>query len=368
MARDNYEAGLFGESAGHDIFSPDYQSGARERERRALATEGGGGGGGAAGGGGGMLFGVIMVIVAFCAFVISFVTYPIAGITVLIAFLISAANVEGANFVFLVFALMVPCFIVYLFTFKVEKRAAQAKWYRTFRLYWRLVLGTFVVHEVGALFHRPRDYPNGAPLSAYLLDLALSAAGFVVIYLNSIRLDRKYELEPARNKLIDAFVDPIVKFLVPPVDPDIRETPPLSAKTDRGQAIEARVSADGVVTVGEDRVPVAQLSIGVERKHRVKLVFGGVILFFAGPIIIKNMYGTFNGFMPETLGLIGIIASVLLVVVGFYEKTPPGKLAGSFRYLNVGGHLLRLAASDERMLVRAVANLRGAAATPVVSS
>lgn len=115
--------------------------------------------------------------------------------------------------------------------------------------------------------------------------------------------------------------------------------------------------------VGDERVPIEGVRVEVERDHRSKLVFGGGVLFFMSPVIVRNLYGSFNGTMAQTLALLGMIVSALMFILGFYQKTPPGKLAGPFRYLCVPGARLRLAPKDERMLVRAIANLRGASTT-----
>ena len=108
MADSDYAAGLRGETIGHDTFSYSYQLGVQERERQARGGSGGGIGSAMAGvGGGNILMVAILVIVAFCAFMISFCIYPIAGITTLIAFLIGSSYFNsgaGMNGVGLVFA------------------------------------------------------------------------------------------------------------------------------------------------------------------------------------------------------------------------------------------------------------------------
>lgn len=202
MAKDDYEAGLLGETAGHDTFSPDYQAGARLRERGGRGGGGGGGAGGIAGlGGGGIVFVAIMVIVAFFAFIFVAATYPVAAAITGTAFAIGAwyTNADGHNTmngVGLIFAWMIPCFIVYLFAMKVEHRVAGFWLYRAFRTIWRIIAATLLGFVVGSATHTQGESLTGVHLFDMILNYMAAGLGFILGYMNSIRLDDKHDFTP----------------------------------------------------------------------------------------------------------------------------------------------------------------------------
>lgn len=208
MAKDDYEAGLLGETAGHDTFSPDYQAGQNDRGS-------GGGGGDAIGGiagGGGIVFVAVMVILAFFAFILAICTYPIAGVITGIAFAIGIelTNGDGANTmngVGLVFAWMVPCYVVYRLAMLLEGVVQQFKWYRIFRTFWRIAAYTFMAYTFGSALHR---YDAVKHTADYVLHGAIVFFTFFISYLNSIRLDEKYDLDPVRLKWLDTAMKPIL--------------------------------------------------------------------------------------------------------------------------------------------------------------
>jgi hypothetical protein len=113
----------------------------------------------------------------------------------------------GMSAVGLIFAMMVPCYLFYRLLFRLElKIASSLHIYRIFRQCWRMVVGAFAVHVPGTAFHVKGEYPDGAPLSGYLIDGAMTVTSFFLLYLNSIRLDRKYDLDPVRFKGLEFIV------------------------------------------------------------------------------------------------------------------------------------------------------------------
>jgi hypothetical protein len=207
MAKDDYEAGLLGETAGHDIFSPDYQAGTRARQR------GGGGGGGALAGlgSGGIVFVAIMVIVAFFAFIVAIGTYPIAGTITGIAFAIGMQVTNGdgqstMNSVGLIFAWMIPCYIVYIFAMKLEHFVAGYRLYRAFRTFWRIVFGTLLGFVIGSAFHTQGGSFTGIGVLDHVLHWFVTVVGFVGGYMNSIRLDDKHNFDAFHIRPLDRVV------------------------------------------------------------------------------------------------------------------------------------------------------------------
>ncbi len=212
MAKDDYEAGLLGETAGHDVFSPDYQAGTRARERGGRGGGGGGGAGGLAGlGSGGIVFVAIMVIAAFFAFIACVATYPVAAAITGTAFGIGAwfTNGDGQNTmngVGLIFAWMIPCFIVYLFAMKVEHFVAGFWPYRAFRTMWRIAAATLLGFVVGSATHTQGGSLTGIHLFDMILNYLAAGLGFILGYMNSIRLDDKHDFTPVHIKPLDRVV------------------------------------------------------------------------------------------------------------------------------------------------------------------
>lgn len=337
MARDNYEAGLLGETIGHDTFSYDYQMGARERERQASSGGGGGVGALAGAGGGGIVFAAMMVILAFCAFIVSFCTYPIAGMATLIGFGIGTQIVNGdghntMNGVGLVFALMIPCYILYMLTFQIEMKMGHVRVYQIFRHYWRLAVGTFVAHILGESFHMKSQFPDGAPLSGYLTDYAITITAFFFLYLNSQRLDEKYELEPVETQWINRIVDPALKWLFPVVPWNLRETGILVAKTAQDAPIEIEMQPGQNLRVGEDIVPVQFLTITEKRKHRGRVALAGLALLFGSISLVDALFG-FDDFFPYLLSGAGMALGFFLAVSSLGGESRPGRLQAPFRWL-----------------------------------
>ncbi len=215
MAKNDYEAGVLGETAGHDIFSPDYQAGARVRERGGRGGGGGGGGALAGMGGGGIVFVAIMVIAAFFAFIAAFATYPVAAAITGIAYAIGAwyENHDGNNTmngVGLIFAYMLPCFIVFLFAMKVEHYVASFWFYRAFRTVWRMLAGTLIGFVIGSATHTQGGSLTGVHLFDMILNYMAAGLGFIIGYMNSIRLDDKHDFMPVHIKPLDR----VVKLLI----------------------------------------------------------------------------------------------------------------------------------------------------------
>lgn len=214
MAYDDYDAGLKGETIGHDTFSYAYQLGARERERQAASSGGAGGLAGASGGG--IVLVAVLVIVSFIAFVLAICTYPFAGIVTGIAFGIGVWLLNGdghntMNGVGLVFALMVPCYIVYRLAIIAEHKIAQHKIYRIFRTLWRIAAYTYIAHALGTGLHME----NGKVVlhdsfMDYILHVLMVVVAFFGSYWNSVRLDYKYNLEPVRLKWIDSALNAVL--------------------------------------------------------------------------------------------------------------------------------------------------------------
>jgi hypothetical protein len=335
---EDYEAGMRGDSFGADTFSYSYQMGAQERERRARS--GGGFGGSSALGGGPVA--VLGVILAFLGFIAALAAYPISGCLTGIAFALGTALINGGghntmNGVGLVFALMVPCGLIYFVTFSFELRAAASSaLYRTFRLYWRLVLGTFFVHALGSAFHRPNDFGEPAPISGYLVDAVMTVGGCLLLYLNSIRLDRKYGLIPPRIALLDRLIAPLQNRLIPVMPIDKDDSLFVRAKIDSGKPVEVGLRSDGMVQLGASQFPLRNLlSVETNRDHRGLLAVCAVFLFFAGPGILKNMFGDFQSLTAQALGLSAVLGSAYLLLMSLLPKTPAGKLAGPFRFVEL---------------------------------
>ncbi len=379
MAPDNYEGGLRGETVGYDVYSPDYQAGASERERRARGPIGGGatGGAGGAGGGAGIVLVAILVIIAFCAFVVSFCVYPVAGLAVLIAFLVGSATLDPGgtmNFVGLVFAMMLPCLIVYLYARRLEARLGRRPLYRAFRHYWRLFFGTMLFHAIGVSFHMEKHYPDGAPLSAYALDAFLTFTGFFFVYWNSLRLDRDAGLQPVRIQWIERLLVLLKNRLVPPAPEGITETGVLPAQTHNGSAVELSIQG-GAVLVAAQRIPLdAIVEVVQVRERRGLLGCSGVLLLIVAPLLVKGIFGDFSGTVAKWLGFGAILYAAWLVLVAVIERTPAGRLGGPFRSLRVtwrveDGSLRSTSVRlrnprDERLFTAAVGNLRRAGALP----
>ncbi len=379
MANGDYEAGLKGLTVGFDVNSDDYKAGATERERRARGPLGGGaaGGAGGAGGGGGIVLVAILVIVAFCAFVISFCVYPVAGLAVLIAFVVGSTTLDPSgsmNFVGLVFAMMLPCLIVYLYARRLEARLGRRPRYRAFRHYWRLVLGTNLFHAIGVSFHMKKHYPDGAPLSAYVLDAFLTVAGFFIVYWNSIRLDRSAGLVPVRIAWIERLVQHVQNRLVPVVPEGITETGILPGQASNGSAVELSLQ-QGAALIGTERIPLdALVEVAQVRERRGLLGCSGVLLLIVAPLLVKGIFGDFSGTVAKWLGFGAILYAAWLVLVAVIERTPAGRLGGPFRSLRVtwrveDGSLRSTSVRlrhprDERLFTAAVGNLRRAGALP----
>lgn len=215
MAKDDYDAGLRGETAGHDVFSPDYQDGTRIRQRGGRG--GGVGDGGVLGGmaGGGIVFVAVMVIAAFFAFIFVAATYPVAAAITGTAFGIGAwyTNADGHNTmngVGLIFAWMIPCFIVYFFAMKVEHFVAGSWLYRAFRTIWRILAATLLGFVIGSATHTQGGSLTGVHLFDMILNYMAAGVGFLIGYMNSIRLDDKHDFTPVHIKPLDR----IVKILI----------------------------------------------------------------------------------------------------------------------------------------------------------
>jgi len=379
MAPDNYQGGLRGETVGYDVYSPDYQAGASERERRARGPMGGGavGGAGGAGGGAGIVLAAVLVIIAFCAFVVSFCVYPVAGLAVLIAFAVGSSILDPGgtmNFVGLVFAMMLPCLIVYMFVRRLEARLGARPRYRAFRHYWRLFFGTMLFHAIGASFHMEKHYPDGAPLSAYALDAFLTFTGFFFVYWNSLRLDRDAGLKPVRIQWIDRLLVLIKNRLVPPAPEGITETGVLPAQTENGSAVEVSIQG-GAVLVGAQRIPLdAIVEVAQIRQRRGLLGCSGVLLLIVAPLLVKGIFGDFSGTLAKWLGFGAILYAAWLFFVAVFERTPAGRLGGPFRSLRAtwndnGGERRSITLRftdprDERLFTTVVDNLRRAGALP----
>ncbi|MCB1682556.1 MAG: hypothetical protein H6858_10235 [Rhodospirillales bacterium] len=372
MARDNYEAGLLGETAGHDTLSYEYQRGVLERERRAKGGGSWSTESGVASSSGSIVLAAVAVIIAFCAFIVSFCVYPIAGLSTLFAFGIGTGVINGdghntMNGVGLVFALMVPCYLIFRVTFGLEMKMGKVRSYQIFRHYWRLVVGTYAVHVLGTSFHLQSQYPEGAPLSGYLMDWGMTFAAFFLLYLNSKRLDSKYELEPVENKKIDVILAPVLNWVTSPAPKAVRETGLLHAKALDGQAIEIAVQADQSVRLGGDVVPVSHIrDVEEVRTFRMLMRVAGIVLFFAAPVVVKGMFGGFESSIAQILGVAGIVFSAYLVLTSFLNRTPPGKLQGPFRSHSIlfddvekNSKIVELkfaSAKDERLFMQALKN------------
>lgn len=332
MAKDNYEAGLLGESAGHDAFSIDYQLGEKERERRAKSGDSGGLGI-TAGGGGGLIALALLTYIALFSFIVSFCVYPIAGFAVLLNFLffVSVMHIDGGGLI-PVMLFMVPCALAYGFTIPLELKFGKVQAYQTFRHYWRLVVGTYTFHLLGMAFHLESEYPHGAPFSGYLIDWCLTIGGFFFVYLNSLRLDAKYDLVPINNPWIDRAITPVLKWLTGVVARDVRETGALTVKTDAAPSMEISVHSDHTVRLGAEVIPVWHIiSIKEHREYRVTFFVVGLLLFFVVPGVLQATVGEFDSFMPQAIGLAGLLCSAYLVITALLPATPPGKLQAPLR-------------------------------------
>ncbi len=368
---DEYKAGYSGQSWGVDTFSYSYQMGQNDRARQVREGTYGsdGGASGAVAGGGGIVFAAVAVIIAFCAFVVALVSYPMAAGVTGILFGISASviNSDGAkmNGVGLVFALMVPCYIIFVLAFNVEQKVANFRPYRVFRQYWRVVVGTFFVHTLCTGLHREG---SNAGFFEYAIDVVATASSPFLMYLNSMRLDRKYEMEPIRFRWLEAIVAPVKNRLVPKVNESIRETPLFQVKDAlRGGAMQVQVS-NGMVKFGDHMVPVGNVKkINYGREYRGSLLGVGVVLPVVLIVIIgKATNEEFIGFFPQFFGLASLVLGAVLVLWGLIQATPPGRLQGPFRtidfYFAVDGekneqvYLKFQKPQDERMFVQALDN------------
>ncbi len=368
---DEYKAGYSGNYGTNiDTFSYSFQMGQKDRERQMReGTYGSGGGGGGAGmvGGGGIVLVAFMVILAFCAFVIALISYPVAAVISGGAFMIGTAMMGGGmNFVGLVFALMVPVFIAYLIAFKLEQKAAGFRPYRIFRQWWRIVTGTYLVYFLGyaLLTHDPEQ----AGFFEYAIAWGALIPAPYLMYANSIRLDRKYELEPIRFRWLERIVSPIKNRLIPAVNENLRETPRFTVKDAYNKSTMDVQVSNGTVRFGETTIPVGNVkNVSYERERRGMLIAAGVILPIAIIVMVGKMNNEdFTGFFPQLFGALGLGAGIALLLWGFIQATPPGRLQGPFRIVNFylakseeenGQVYLKFAhPKDERMFVQAIEN------------
>ncbi len=374
---DEYKAGYSGNPWGVDPFSYSYQMGQKDRERDMHnGSYGSGAGGGGMAGGGGIVFAAVMVIIAVCAFVIALMSYPVAAGATGIVFAISAAamNSEGAqmNGVGLVFALMVPCFIVFVFAFQVEKKLGHFRPYQLFRQVWRIVVGTFFIYTLGTGLIMD---PEKAGFFEYAIHYSTAIAAPFLMYLNSMRLDRKYEIEPIRFRWLERLMSPIKDRLVSKVDENLQDTPVFRVRdTLKGGTMDVQVS-NGVVTLGEEKVPVGSVKkISYNRDRTRSLLVAGILLPIVFIVILGNITNEdFAGFFPQLFGLLSLVFGGLLVFWALVENTPPGKFQGPFRSVDVffardnatNGqvYLAFLRPEEERAFVQALEN--GLKAIPV---
>lgn len=368
-----YNAGYNGDSWGVDTFSYSYQMGQKDREREmregTLGGGGGGGGGGGAmaGGGGGIILVAVMVIVACCAFAIALISYPVAAVLAGGAFLLGTGMMgSGMNFVGLVFALMVPVFIAYLFAFNLEKKAAGFRPYRIGRQWWRVVAGTYLVYFVGyaLLTHDPEE----AGFLEYAIAWTANIAAPYLMYANSIRLDKKYQLEPIRFRWLEFIAAPIKNRFVPAVDENVRETPVFPVTDAYAKAPMNVQIANGMVTFGEITVPIGNIKrVSYERERSMLLTTAGIVLPIALIVIIgKTIDEEFIAFSAQLFGAASLGLGALLLMWGLIPAMPPGRLQGPFRIIsfyfakteeeNAQVYLRFAKPEDERMFVQAVEN------------
>lgn len=325
-----YKAGYNNEPWGVDTFSYSYQMGQRDRER--------GSGGDAMAGGGGILFAAFAIIIAVFAFIIALISYPFAAIVAGVGFVIGVTMMQSGgtawNGLGFVFALMVPIFIVYVFAFQLELKFGHNQRYRFVRQRWRIVAGTYLVYFLG--YALLTNDPEQAGFLEYTIHIFAVAVAPYLMYENSMRLDRKYDLEPLRFRWLERIVAPVKNRLVPPVDEQVRETPVLHVKDMyNGVPMDVQI-ANGMVQFGETTVPIGNIkTISYERERRGSLLAAGVIL----PIVLIVIIGKANGedfksFFPQLFGVAGLAGGLVLILWALIQATPPGRLQGPFRHVN----------------------------------
>ncbi len=329
---DDYKDGLAGKSGyGVDTFSYSYQMGQKDRER-------GSGGDAGAAGGGGILFGALAIIIAVCAFTIALISYPfaagVAGAGFVIGVTMMQAGGSAWNGLGFVFALMVPIFIVYVFAFQLELKFGHNQRYRFCRQWWRILAGTYLVYFLG--YALLTNDPEQAGFLEYTIHIFAVVVAPYLMYENSMRLDRKYELEPIRFRWLERLVAPVKNRLIPPVDEKVRETPVFHVKDVYKKAPMDVQVANGIVQFGETKVPVANVkTISYEREYRGWLLSAGVILPILLIVFIGKSSGEdFTGFFPQLFSVAGMAGGLALVLWAFIQKTPPGRIQGPFRHMN----------------------------------
>ncbi|NJN14795.1 MAG: hypothetical protein HC813_04115 [Planctomycetes bacterium] len=281
---------------------------------------------------------------------------------------------QGMNFVALVFALMIPCYIVYRVLMPVEMKAGKRRGYRVLRHYWRIVVGTYVVHAFGTLWHRGEE---GPALMGHALDAAMTVIGFFLLYLNSRRLDAKQDIEPIRSAWIDLALDPVLRRVAPPISREVPVIEGMRVRTGAGESLEIRLGVDQILHLGSRSLPLAMAEVGeMERSHRGKLAAAALLLFLTGPVLVKKVFGNLRDLLPQLFGLAGILASLALLGWALLKHTPSGLLGGPFRshwihWRTADGQREAMQirfreSSDERLLLAALVNSR--MARPAIAS
>lgn len=366
---DEYKAGYSGNYGPNiDTLSYSFQMGQNDRDRQIReGTYGNQSGGAFAGLSVGPVLFAVVVLVAIAAFFLAWISYPIAGILTGITFGVAAffLQEQGMNGTMQIFALAVPCYIVFRFALMLEHKVAKLKLYRIFRQCWRIFAGTSLVHALARRLH-----VTGNPtMDAYIIDGVLTGLAPFAFYLNSIRLDVKYMHAPIRFKWIDMILVLVKNRFVRPAMKDIRETSALPVRDITSNAVMNAQVTGGRVAMGNVNVPVGNiLRCAHGRRQRFGLSVAGLILgfIFIGSIGGGNGAET-RGFLSQIVGLAGLAIAALLLVWAFIPNALAGKLGGPFRFLEVfyigengaDGGKVRMqfnSAEDEHRFVSAIEN------------
>jgi hypothetical protein len=190
-------------------------------------------------------------------------------------------------------------------------------------------VGTFFVYTLGTGLLRG----GNAGFFEYFIHWGSAVCAPYLMYMNSMRLDKKYELEPIRFRWLDPLTGPIKDWLIPKVPGDLRDTGPLHARS-AGDEIIIEVSGS-TAKFGEVEIPVAKITnVEYEREHRGLLIGGGIFLPMVLIAILGKMTNeSFIGFFPQLFGLASLAVGAVLIFWGVVQSTPAGKLAGPYRIL-----------------------------------